>query len=1115
MKLQLRFHQELILRKTEKLIKDGHKKIVWACKPRSGKTYMTAGLVKKMKFNRVLITTSHPTEVRSQFVEELFSLYDEFKDYKTIDIKTSESTFTILDKMILFISKQLLQRLVEKEEFVNTMKDKFDVIFFDENHEGGTTKKTQDMINTICPKEVLTIYLTGTPNKTIKKWEIIPDAQLFWTLEDEKMCQDILDNIFCKDYFIDKHGIVAKHLIDDLMRNDRLEESLQYYINMPKLCYLTVLFEREKITSLLPNEVFSFASLLKCDSSAFVNEKEVTEFLQYITEMVYPRIKSRIKKEGSRECQTELWFLPPNGVDQISKCLKKILSKMKYFKGTEVFIVNSKQTFTTDVKTAITNLEQQYKRVIVLAGSMLQLGVSLKKCDVVMLFNDTSSSDKLIQETFRSMTEDVGKKVGFVVDLYPGRIMQVIQHSDTRGVGVKEALATVVNNNLLHIDVDNLHEEELDVSELMEKLIEEWIKMPIHTYTTILQRLDEELGEFDEYTQNLISNCFQKVVSTKEMKVTIYEKEKISTKSDSTSGGKVESDELFLISEKEINERAIFFRKEVLPYVIQLVSVLTVKENKSDFIQLLKFIKEDEDLIDCFNEQTSCLWKEEGMIDTIIKISQKLNNAPINDICLSIKLKIKSLIDYPAELLNLINDCLKPRDIEKRKFGEVFTPLDFINDKMLHHINEYWKKKHINSIFSNKDLKWFDPAAGMGNYPVAIYYKLMEGLKEEFPDDGERKRWILEKMIYMGELNKKNNYILTQIFNMSEEYKLNLYRGDTLQINLKEVFNIDRFDVVIGNPPYNEEFKSKTSSPLYHKFIYEYINKTRLMSYIIPSRWFGGGKGLDKFREWMLGREDIVYIKHIDDASDIFGNSVDIKGGVNYFLIDEKSKGMCEYTDEKLKKTTLLKLNKYDILVDSRYYGVIEKLLMCERLVKYYRPSNYFGIETNDERLLETPEKNTVKCYVSKLKGFEKYILKSHIKKDMSKWKVVTPRASFQHGSGFGNVFIVGPGEVCSHTYIFFEVESEDEAKSLRSYLLTKLPNVMLSLRKVSQDISEGTCKWIPVPELTSESERELRRNESERELRRNEWSDEEVYQYFGLSEEEIQIIKDTQVYGY
>ena len=55
----------------------------------------------------------------------------------------------------------------------------------------------------------------------------------------------------------------------------------------------------------------------------------------------------------------------------------------------------------------------------------------------------------------------------------------------------------------------------------------------------------------------------------------------------------------------------------------------------------------------------------------------------------------------------------------------------------------------------------------------------------------------------------------------------------------------------------------------------------------------------------------------------------------------------------------------------------------------------------------------------------------------------------------------------------------------------------MLSLRKISQDISEATCKWIPLLPLNKD------------------WNDEEVYKYFKLSEDEIKLIKETKVSGY
>ena len=62
---------------------------------------------------------------------------------------------------------------------------------------------------------------------------------------------------------------------------------------------------------------------------------------------------------------------------------------------------------------------------------------------------------------------------------------------------------------------------------------------------------------------------------------------------------------------------------------------------------------------------------------------------------------LQSLIDNPKELLELINDCLKPKDIEKKQFGEVFTPMILINEML---------DKLPKKIWTNKELKWLDPA---------------------------------------------------------------------------------------------------------------------------------------------------------------------------------------------------------------------------------------------------------------------------------------------------------------------------------------------------------------------------------------------------------------------
>ena len=94
-------------------------------------------------------------------------------------------------------------------------------------------------------------------------------------------------------------------------------------------------------------------------------------------------------------------------------------------------------------------------------------------------------------------------------------------------------------------------------------------------------------------------------------------------------------------------------------------------------------------------------------------------------------MSIQSLLDRPKELLELINDCLKPKDIEKKQFGEVFTPMILVNEML---------NKLPKEVWDDKTLKWLDPATGMGNFPIAVYLRLMEGLKEQIPNDKEKKK---------------------------------------------------------------------------------------------------------------------------------------------------------------------------------------------------------------------------------------------------------------------------------------------------------------------------------------------------------------------------------------
>ena len=140
-----------------------------------------------------------------------------------------------------------------------------------------------------------------------------------------------------------------------------------------------------------------------------------------------------------------------------------------------------------------------------------------------------------------------------------------------------------------------------------------------------------------------------------------------------------------------------------------------------------------------------------------------------------------------------INEYLPIREQEKRSYGEVFTPVEIINE-MLNTLPEH--------VWKNPNLKWLDPANGIGNFPMLIFERLNHSLSTLtlFKNERKRRQHILEHMIYMIELNEKNVAVSRTIFGK----KANILRGSFFDNTWKNVFGIEKFDIIIGNPPYNE-----------------------------------------------------------------------------------------------------------------------------------------------------------------------------------------------------------------------------------------------------------------------------------------------------------------------
>ena len=190
-------------------------------------------------------------------------------------------------------------------------------------------------------------------------------------------------------------------------------------------------------------------------------------------------------------------------------------------------------------------------------------------------------------------------------------------------------------------------------------------------------------------------------------------------------------------------------------------------------------------------------------------------------------------IEEPDKLLEFINNNIKPTTENKKSRGEVFTPMALVND-MLNKLPE--------EVWTNKNLKWLDPAAGMGNFPIAVYLRLFKSLKQEIKDDEERRKHILEKMVYMVEIDKYNVFMIKKIL-CGHKYKLNIFKGSFIEgEKYPKVYKPDlKFDVIMGNPPYQEKTSSKTYYSIWDKFLLlalnYYLNNNGLLLFINPSGW--------------------------------------------------------------------------------------------------------------------------------------------------------------------------------------------------------------------------------------------------------------------------------------
>ena len=131
------------------------------------------------------------------------------------------------------------------------------------------------------------------------------------------------------------------------------------------------------------------------------------------------------------------------------------------------------------------------------------------------------SSDKVLQQMYRCMTEGENKKIGFVVDLNISRVLNTCVnytvHKNEKSIDDK--MKYLIKNHLINIDVDMMLNKKINSDMIVKKLMDIWKEDPINSFRTLLRKLDNDYEEFDNSTQKLINKTFTK--SLKDDKISL------------------------------------------------------------------------------------------------------------------------------------------------------------------------------------------------------------------------------------------------------------------------------------------------------------------------------------------------------------------------------------------------------------------------------------------------------------------------------------------------------------------------------------------------------------------------------------------------------------------
>ncbi len=500
---------------------------------------------------------------------------------------------------------------------------------------------------------------------------------------------------------------------------------------------------------------------------------------------------------------------------------------------------------------------------------------------------------------------------------------------------------------------------------------------------------------------------------------------------------------------------------------------------------------------------------------------------------------------------------------------EVFTPPEFAN-RMLDTLAEAWAASNGGAnIWEDKTVTFLDPCTKSGVFLREITNRLNKGLEKEIPDLQERVDHILTKQVFGIGITRITSLLARRslycsrfangphsivkslgdesgnvwfermehtwdgkkckfcgaskdTFDRGEGRESHAYafiHTDNIKARIAELFgDTMQFDVIIGNPPYqlSDGGFGKSAAPIYHRFVEQAkALDARYLSMVIPSRWFAGGKGLDEFRENMLGDNRLRTIDDFLSAADVFPG-VGLKGGICYFLWDRDHPGTCQVSTHfkdwpvSTSSRPLIESGSEIFIRFNEGLSVLKKIAAVEhenpasialpenkRFANLVSSRKPFGFDTTFKG---KKSKSSGDLKVMQNGGFG-YVSKDKVsigKQYIGKWKIFVGYAAPGTGNRdtyphkiISTPFLGEPSSISSETYLCIgPFSSKTEAQNALSYLTCKLTRLLILLHKPSQHVTRKVYNFVPSQDWSKK------------------WTDEALYKKYDLSAAEIEFIE-------